>query len=101
LVNPPSIPSLFFVARSRAGRSSIDFLQQQSRSRRRVRLADENRTVQEAGDSRWKHHPEGRQVLSAGHGHGSLGFEQALVRPLAWSSACQLSLVTRRPMPKS
>jgi hypothetical protein len=40
------------------GRSPIDFLQRRSRSRRCVRLADENRTVQGAGDSGWKHQPE-------------------------------------------
>src|SRR6266545_4291569 len=55
---PASIPSLFFVACSRAGRASIDFLQRQPSTRRRVRLADENRTVQGAGDSQSMHQPE-------------------------------------------
>src|SRR6266516_1931399 len=39
--------------------------QRQPRSRRRVRLTDENRTVQVAGDSGWKHHPGRGLVVSA------------------------------------
>src|SRR6266542_1307817 len=59
------LPSLF-VACSRAGRVPIDLLQRQPRARRRVRLADENRTVQGAGDSQWKHHPERGGCAPAG-----------------------------------
>src|SRR2546422_2534971 len=64
LVNRPSIPPLSLPRLLASW--SIDFPSQQSRSRRRVRPADENRTVPRAGDSGWKHHPERGRARARG-----------------------------------